>query len=45
MRREADEGEAFVNSWGDTQALAGEARVQVWAMGGQGLQAWQAWRG
>ena len=34
---EADEGEVFANSWVDTQALAGEARVQVWAMGDQGL--------
>ena len=33
---EADEGAVFANSWGDTQALAGEARVQVWAMGDQG---------
>ena len=32
---EADEGEVFADSWGDTQALAGEARVQVWAMGDQ----------
>ena len=41
---EADEGEVFVDSWGDTQALAGEAQVQVWVMGDQGPSTWTAWR-
>ena len=41
---EADEGEVFVDSWGDTQALAGEGQVQVWVMGDQGPSAWPAWR-
>ena len=41
---EADESEVFVDSWGDTQALAGEAQVQVWVMGDQGPSAWPAWR-
>ena len=40
---EADEGEVFVDSWGDTQALAGEAQVQVLVMGDQGPSAWPAW--
>ena len=41
---EADESEVFVDAWGDTQVLAGEAQVQAWVMGDQGPSAWPAWR-
>ena len=33
---EVEESEVSINSWGDTQVLAGEAQAQAWAMGDQG---------
>ena len=45
LEEEEDESTVAGDSSGDTQVLAREAQVQVWAMGDHGPSTWPTWCG